>query len=272
MSCKRCNKRAYRRKKIKRDEVVIATKGGYLPVDYRNILVDENYREKISDDLEKYFREDICKSLNFKNTEIDNILKRKNTINNKIIEFLFNESRINLDMDTIDIYYLHNPEVSKAGMSEEEFYNKLGVTFSFLEDKVKEGKLKYYGISTYSGFIAKETEAKYLSLEKIYKIAEKVGGDKNHFKYIQLPFNKGMDDAGRIKNQRIKGTLKTPIDAAFDLGLSVITNVSLGQGQYFYKYSCEEMIEFLVNNLRIFSSMVGMKNVLNVERNVKSIL
>jgi len=50
---------------------------------------------------------------------------------------------------------------------------------------VQAGKIRNYGLATYSCFRAKPSETKvYLSLEKVVKIAEQVGGKEHHMKYI----------------------------------------------------------------------------------------
>lgn len=258
--------------KIKRSEIIIATKGGYLPPDYRNSVVQEDYVDNIKEHREKFFREKISSKINYDENKIQNILNIGNSIEKEIIELLFCESRKNLNVETIDIYYLHNPEVSKAVMGDENFYKELKRTFLFLENKVKEGKLKYYGIATYPGFIVDKNKKEYLSLERISEIAKEVGGEENHFKFIQLPFNKGMDDASKIKNQIVKGKRVTPLEAAYKLKIKVMTNVSLGKGKYFDKYSCDDMIKYLADNDKVCSSMIGMKRVSNVEKNLESIL
>jgi hypothetical protein len=65
-----------------------------------------------------------------------------------------------------------------------------------LEEQVAEGTIMNYGIATYSSLRVKPTEDKmHLSLEKVYKLAEKVGGSDHHFKYVQVPINVLMPEA-----------------------------------------------------------------------------
>ena len=65
-----------------------------------------------------------------------------------------------------------------------------------MEALVKEGKIKNYGLATYSCFRVKPTEHKmHLSLSKVEKLAQKVGGAKHHMRFIQVPINVMMPEA-----------------------------------------------------------------------------
>lgn len=258
--------------KINRSDVVIATKGGFLPTDYRNVEVEENYQDTIVAKVSEYFKKEIVPYINYNEDKIHSILNRRNAVENEVIQCLFEESRKNLGIETIDIYYLHNPENSKMVLGEEVFYEELYKTFLLLEQKVQEGHLKYYGISTYGGFIVDSKNPRHLSLEKIMQIAQQTGGIKNHFKFIQLPFNKTMRDAETLNTQRLEDKFFTPLEAAKKLGINVMTNISLGQGKSFNEYGFEEMISYLIENEKVCSSMIGMKKLSNVEKNIKALL
>jgi aryl-alcohol dehydrogenase-like predicted oxidoreductase len=54
-------------------------------------------------------------------------------------------SRRNLDVECIDIYYVHNPETQLAEVSREEFHDRLLKAFEALEGAVTEGKIRFYG-------------------------------------------------------------------------------------------------------------------------------
>ena len=49
----------------------------------------------------------------------------------------------NLGLETIDVYYLHNPESQLGAVSREEFIARLRAAFELLERKVGEGLLAY---------------------------------------------------------------------------------------------------------------------------------
>lgn len=76
--------------------------------------------------------------------------------------------------------------------------DRIQAAFEFMEEKVAEGKIKSYGMATYSCFRTKPTEHKiHLNLQKIYKLAEKAAGEgKQHsFKFVQVPMNILMPEA-----------------------------------------------------------------------------
>lgn len=257
---------------IKRSEIVIATKGGFLPADYRNREVGENYRDFMKNDIKEHFMKAISTNINLCHTTLKKILDRGNAVEKEIIECFFEISRENLGLETIDIYYLHNPEVSKKDLGEDSFYQELKITFELLEQKVKKGQLRYYGISTYSGFISNPDAHEHLSLERIVNIVETVAGKGHHLKFIQLPLNKAMNTAEVDKTQQVQGRWMSCLDAAKELNIKVMTNISLAQGKAFDKYSSEEMIEYLLENENVCASMIGMKKEANVDRNIRVLL
>ena len=61
-------------------------------------------------------------------------------------------SRANLGLDTIDIYYIHNPETQLASVSGPEFLERIRRAFELLEQQVAGGKIGVYGAATWNGF------------------------------------------------------------------------------------------------------------------------
>lgn len=102
-----------------------------------------------------------------------------------------------LNLSTLDLYYLHNPyEAQGPYNTDNVFFDRLTKAFEFLEEQVANKKIKQYGLATYSSLRVKPSENKmHLSLEKVYKLAEQVGGKNHHFKYVQAPINALMPEA-----------------------------------------------------------------------------
>ena len=91
-----------------------------------------------------------------------------------------------LNLDTLDLYYLHNPYEGQAPFNlDNVVFDRITKAFEFLEEQVQNGKIKNYGIATYSSLRVKPTENKmHLSIEKLHQIAEKIAGNEHHFKYV----------------------------------------------------------------------------------------
>ena len=127
-------------------------------------------------------------------------------------------SRINLGVDTIDVFYLHNPETQLGFRTEAEFDARIGRAFARLERLVEDGKIRWYGAATWDGFRKKGA----LSLPRLAGIAEKEGGAGHHFRFVQLPFNLGMVEAFVNRPQSL-------LEAAGSLGIAVVASATLMQ-------------------------------------------
>ena len=51
------------------------------------------------------------------------------TLNPKFFEIALEKSLSNLGIETLDIHYIHIPEITRAGLSEEAFYNRMEELF-----------------------------------------------------------------------------------------------------------------------------------------------
>jgi aryl-alcohol dehydrogenase-like predicted oxidoreductase len=140
-------------------------------------------------------------------------------------------SRRNLGVETIDVFYLHNPETQLSEVPAEEFRQRIRAAFTFLETAVAEKKIRTYGMATWNSFREDPKSAGYLSLEEMAGIAGEVAGAAHHFRFVQLPFNLAMPEALTRPNQMIDGKPVPMVQAARKLGISLITSAALLQGQ-----------------------------------------
>jgi aryl-alcohol dehydrogenase-like predicted oxidoreductase len=140
-------------------------------------------------------------------------------------------SRRNLGVETIDVFYLHNPETQLSEVPAEEFRQRIRAAFTFLETAVAEKKIRTYGMATWNSFREDPKSAGYLSLEEMAGIASEVAGAAHHFRFVQLPFNLAMPEALTRPNQMIDGKPVPMVQAARKLGISLITSAALLQGQ-----------------------------------------
>jgi aryl-alcohol dehydrogenase-like predicted oxidoreductase len=200
--------------KLKREDVVLITKGGYIQGNnYQFALKKLKNATPFPDVVE--FEEGLW-----------------HCIHPEFLEDQINRQLHRLDQNEngyIDIYLLHNTEyylrnARKNAFEKEEsqkiYYKRIKEAFVYLEEKVKEGKIKYYGISS-NTFPLSDVLFDFTSLEKVYEIAQEINPD-NHFKYVQLPFNLLESEAALSKNQCCH--TKTVFEFAKENGLKVITN------------------------------------------------
>ena len=130
-------------------------------------------------------------------------------------------SRANLGLDTIDIFYLHNPETQLGFVSREQFERRIRLAFGKLEQLVADGKIRCYGTATWDGYRRPAGARDSLDLARLIELAREEGGAQHHFRFIQLPFNLAMPEA--FSN----GVLKQ----AAQSGMAVVASASLLQAR-----------------------------------------
>jgi aryl-alcohol dehydrogenase-like predicted oxidoreductase len=251
-----------------RDEVVIATKGGFIP-----------YDGELPKDPRRYFEDTFSKP---GVAQISDIVANCHCL---LPSYLLNQldcSLSNLGLECIDIYFVHNPETQLGKISRAEFDTRLLKAFEALEGAVGAGKIRAYGTATWNGYRNQTTATDYLSLGEIIAIAEKAGGSQHHFKTIQLPLNLAMTEALSLDNQELKGKKQTALEAAQALGLTVMCSASVLQGQL--THSLPEVInetfqglntdgqralQFVRSTPGVTTALVGMKQIPHVDENLE---
>ena len=203
--------------KISRDEIFISTKNGYVTND-----------GDIQEDLMQYVMRELGKPGIVKEGDISS---GYHCMTVPYLEDQLNRSLKNLQLECIDLIYLHNAVEGNLEMSKETFLQKLKDVFEFYEQKRKDGKIRFYGMATWDCFRVAEDHKTFLSLEKVIKIAKSVGGDDHGFRFIQLPYNLHFDQAFMQKNQLVDGKSASILDSAKQLNVGVFTSVPLMQGK-----------------------------------------
>jgi aryl-alcohol dehydrogenase-like predicted oxidoreductase len=222
--------------KIQRDQIFVATKGGFVPFD-RNPPADMRAYF-----ISTYAEPGIC--------GLGDVVSGVHCLSPKFLKDQVSRSRQNLGLETIDLYYLHNPETQLEELPERLFYIKLEEAFAAMEELVVKGEIRAYGMATWDGFRNESTSQGYLDLQRCYDTAasaykrvhpEYVGPAKSSFKAVQIPFNLAMPEAILVNTQRFHGHPHSAITTAKDLGLSVAVSAPLYQARL-----CHGLPEFLV--------------------------
>ena len=149
----------------------------------------------------------------------------------RYLEDQIERSRVNLGVETIDIYYLHNPETQLGEVSRPVFMRRLRAAFECLEAAARERKIGRYGTATWSGYRQPQTARDFLSLPDLVALAEEVGGPEHGFRVVQLPYNLAMPEAFTLANQGADREGVPVLEAARQLGVYVMTSASIYQGQ-----------------------------------------
>jgi aryl-alcohol dehydrogenase-like predicted oxidoreductase len=251
--------------KISRDQIFLSSKNGYVTNDADVQLgfweyVKQEYTEKgiVSEgDITSGYH---CMTTSYLSDQLDRSLK-------------------NLDVECIDLMYLHNAvEGQIKDVSREQFLENLKSVFELYEQKRDEGKIQFYGMATWECFRVASDNPQYLSLEEIVKLAQKIGGDNHGFRFIQLPFNMYYDQALLAKNQTLSNQSTSILEAAVTLGIGVFTSVPFMQGRLLAPGAMPEFsdlkpslraLQFIRSSPGVLAPLVGQKSVEHVSENLE---
>jgi aryl-alcohol dehydrogenase-like predicted oxidoreductase len=208
---------------IRREEIVVCTKGGYVPLDLCPPNTAEGYKGYLR---REFFGRRVMSA--------SDIVAGGHSLAPGFIEDCIARSRRNLGLDTIDIYYIHNPEQQLAVVDRDELMRRMRAAFELLEEKVARGEIGSYGCATWNAFRMPSDDRSHMSLHDLVALARAVGGDDHGFRAVQLPLSLAMAEAIRSRTQPAGGdggALLPAIPAAKELGLAVFTSAPLMQGQ-----------------------------------------
>jgi aryl-alcohol dehydrogenase-like predicted oxidoreductase len=253
--------------RLRRDEVFIATKGGFLSFDGSEPL-----------DPSAYFRQ---RYLDAGLVRPEDVAAGCHVISPKYLADQIDVSRRNLGIETIDLYYIHNPEIQLERGSRDEFFERLKAAFEALESAVSAGRVAAYGTATWNAYRVEPSARDSISLMEVLKLAEDVGGPAHHFRAVQLPFNLAMLEALDPSMQVLEGKPAPALVAARSRGLMVFASASLLQGRladglpeeiahHFRGLAtdAQRAIQFVRSTPGITSALVGMSRSEHVAENL----
>jgi aryl-alcohol dehydrogenase-like predicted oxidoreductase len=253
--------------RLPRAGAVVCTKGGFIPFDGTAPADARRFVE------ETYVATGLLRA--------DQIVGGAHAIAPAFLADQVARSRRNLGVDTIDLYYVHNPETQLAVVSRNRFATVIRSAFEALEAAVAAGHIARYGVATWNGFRRPPDARDHLSLEALVRAAEAVGGKGHGFKAIQLPYNLGMYEAFATPTQKVGKDLLTPLGAAAQLGIAVVASASLLSGRLVAPLppaladafpGCESAaaraLQFVRSTRGITTALAGMSRVAHVEENL----
>lgn len=193
----------FRSGEFQRDEIIVCTKAGFLTPG----------------------------AVNPSTLRPEDVVGQMHAMTPEFLSDQMDRSRANLGIETIDVFYVHNPETQLGYIERAEFEKRMRQAFARCEQAVQEGRIRWYGTATWNGYRTKPDADNALQLERLVKLARQVGGEEHHFRFLQLPFNLAMTEAFSLRNQVWQGEILTLLEAARRAGLHVVASASLLQAR-----------------------------------------
>lgn len=265
-------RRALLSNKVRREEIFVSTKGGFVPYEGNPV------RDMVHLFEEQYVKRGIATA--------EDLVAGCHCMEPAYLLDQIERSRKNLNLETIDLFYLHNPETQLDELPERIFYDKLERAFAALEGAVQKGQIAAYGMATWNAFREDIGSQTSVQLERCFAAAERVaksiGMSNHHFRAIQLPLNLAMPEAVLLKTQKLGMNTMSAVDAARTLGLDIAVSVPLFQSRL-----CHDLPDFIVEAFPkefsqahcalafatafdgVSAAMVGMKNPEHVAHNLE---
>ncbi len=252
---------------LARDEVVVCTKAGYLSFD-----------GALPADPRAYFQKEYVERGILNPAEIAGGM---HCMAPRYLEDQLERCRRNLGLETIDVFYVHNPESQLGEVPRDVFQQRLTDAFAMLEKAAAAGKIRFYGCATWNAFRAAPGQRDSIPLTDALAAAREAGGENHHFRFVQLPFNLGMPEAYALRNQRWNGEPISTLGLAEAAGLAVIGSATLHQGQLTeglpgfiadklgMKSDAENAIQFARSAPGLATALIGMSRKEHVAANLK---
>jgi aryl-alcohol dehydrogenase-like predicted oxidoreductase len=250
-----------------REELLICTKGGFLAPDGTMPADPDEY----------FFREYIRAGL----LRAADIVAGCHAVAPRFLENQLERSLCNLGLECVDVYYLHSPETQLTEVPRKDFHARVRAAFEFLEGAAEAGKMQFYGVATWDGLRRSHDAPDHVSLPELVRLALEIAGEQHRFRFVQLPFNMAMTEALTLGNQPLNSQLRTTIEAAGELGITLVGSAALMQGQlarnlpafvrqgFGLATDAESALQFARSAPGIATALVGMRRVEHVLANAR---
>jgi aryl-alcohol dehydrogenase-like predicted oxidoreductase len=249
-----------------REELLICTKGGFLTPD-----------GEMPADASEYFNHEYVATDILREGDV---AAGCHSMAPRFIANQLERSRRNLGVETVDVYYLHNPETQLGEVPREMFNSRVRAAFEFLESAVAAAKIHFYGLATWNAFRQNDTAQDFLSLATMESLARDVAGGSHHFRFVQLPCNLGMTEALTLANQPLDGHRAPMVEASNKLGITLVASAAMLQGKLSrglpsfvtaalgLQNDAERAVQFVRSTPGITTALVGMSRVEHVRANL----
>jgi aryl-alcohol dehydrogenase-like predicted oxidoreductase len=249
-----------------RDEIILCTKAGFLTPD----------GDMPEDPGGYFFREFVERGL-FSQPDV---AAGCHCITPAYLADQLDRSRKNLGVETIDVFYLHNPETQLDEISLHDFLPRVRAAFEFCESAVASCKIRFYGLATWNGFRVDPDAKGHLPAQELVRIAREIAGEAHHLRFVQLPFNLAMTEALVRPTQMLDSRKVSMVQAVRPLGITLVASAPLLQGQLArdlppfvgaalgMKSDLERAIQFARSAPGITTALVGMSRSEHVRTNL----
>lgn len=269
-----------------RDEVVVCTKGGYIPFDGAPPRSPRAYMEYVR---ERFIEPGLCRP--------EELVAGSHCIAPGFLRAQVERSRANLGVQRIDVYYLHNPETQLRSVDRTEFLARMRAAFELLESLCDEGWIGVYGTATWDGYRVPPDAREHLSLRTLVALAREVAGESHRFRVVQAPYNVVMPEAALAETQEgappeedgaspapwsIRSPSRVPLfEAAADLGIAAVASATLMQGRLAralpfelrgafpnLRTDAQRALHFTRSTPGVTTALVGMRSAAHVRDNL----
>lgn len=258
---------------IRRDEVILCTKAGYVPLDDTPPASREQYEAYLR---REYFDRGVLRPTD--------LVGGGHALAPDFLVDQLHRSMRNMGVQGIDFFYIHNPEQQLAAIEPAQLASRLRLAFEALESCVSRGEIGVYGCATWNGLRLPAGSQGHLSLYELAALARDVAGEAHHFRIVQLPINLTMSEAVRVSTQRDpRGRLVHVIDAAAALGIDLVASAPLLQGQLTHDLpdevremftgstDAQRALVFVRTLPAVLAAAVGMRSTAHVRENLASL-
>ena len=253
-----------------RDELVVCSKGGYIPL--------AGTPPATRDEYQRYVRREFIEQ---RILHLDEISSGGHSFAPRFLRYCLAKSRQNLGLRTIDIYYLHNPGQLLSTADPADARAALRAAIELLEGAAARGEIGIYGVATWDELRVPPETKGHLNLESLISLAHDVAGDTHHCRAVEVPINLAMTEAVREKTQRVKGESFTALEAASLLGMTVVASAPLMQSRLtaglpealrdhfpHARTDAQRALSFVRTLPAVTTVATGMKTVAHVEENL----